>query len=137
MIELPRAALTADEICADAEFVSFGTNDLTQTALGLSRDDSSRFLPSYVRAGIIDGDPFQHLDEAGVGALVEIGTTKSRSVNPDLTVGVCGEHGGDPASIQFINGLAIDYISCSPYRVPIARLSAAHATLEHEAASTA
>ena len=137
MIELPRAALTADEICADAEFVSFGTNDLTQTALGLSRDDSSRFLPSYVRAGIIDGDPFQHLDEAGVGALVEIGTTKSRSVNPDLTVGVCGEHGGDPGSIQFINGLAIDYISCSPYRVPIARLSAAHATLEHEAASTA
>jgi pyruvate,orthophosphate dikinase len=132
MIELPRAALTADEICADAEFVSFGTNDLTQSALGLSRDDSSRFLPSYVRKGIIDADPFQHLDVAGVGALVEMGTTKSRSANPDLTIGVCGEHGGDPESIAFINRLAIDYVSCSPYRVPIARLSAAHAVLESD-----
>jgi pyruvate,orthophosphate dikinase len=130
MIELPRAALTADEICVDAEFISFGTNDLTQTTLGLSRDDSSRFLPSYVRKGIIDADPFQHLDRSGVGALVEMGTSRSRSANPDLTVGVCGEHGGDPASISFINGLDIDYVSCSPYRVPIARLSAAHAVLE-------
>jgi pyruvate,orthophosphate dikinase len=130
MIELPRAALIADEICADAEFVSFGTNDLTQTALGLSRDDSPRFLPGYVKAGIIDADPFQQIDTAGVGALVETGTNQSRAGNPDVTVGVCGEHGGDPASIAFINGLAIDYVSCSPYRVPIARLAAAHAVIE-------
>ena len=129
MIELPRAALTAGEICAEAQFVSFGTNDLTQTALGLSRDDSSRFLPRYVRKGIIDADPFQTIDTAGVGALVEIGTAKGRAANSELTVGVCGEHGGDPASIRFINGLDIDYVSCSPYRVPIARLAAAHAEL--------
>ena len=129
MIELPRAALTADEICTVAEFVSFGTNDLTQTTLGLSRDDSSRFLPGYVRKGITTGDPFQHLDERGVGQLVSTGIERSRSANADVKVGVCGEHGGDPASIAFLGNLDLDYVSCSPYRVPIARLSAAHAAL--------
>ncbi|MEM9035543.1 MAG: pyruvate, phosphate dikinase [Actinomycetota bacterium] len=130
MIELPRAALTADEICTVAEFVSFGTNDLTQTTLGLSRDDSSRFLPGYVRKGITHADPFQQIDERGVGQLVARGVELSRSANDDIKVGVCGEHGGDPASIAFLGRLAIDYVSCSPYRVPIARLSAAHAALE-------
>ena len=129
MIELPRAALTADEICTVAEFVSFGTNDLTQTTLGLSRDDSSRFLPGYVRKGITDRDPFQHLDERGVGQLVATGVERSRSTNESVKIGVCGEHGGDPMSIAFLGDLAIDYVSCSPYRVPIARLSAAHAEL--------
>ena len=129
MIELPRAALTADEICQVAEFVSFGTNDLTQTTFGLSRDDSSRFLPGYVRRGITQADPFQQLDERGVGQLVATGVERSRSTNEGVKIGVCGEHGGDPASIRFINGLDIDYVSCSPYRVPIARLSAAHAVL--------
>ena len=129
MIELPRAALTADEICEVAEFVSFGTNDLTQTTLGLSRDDSSRFLPGYVRRGITHADPFQQLDERGVGQLVATGVDRSRSSNPAVKIGVCGEHGGDPASIRFLNALAIDYVSCSPYRIPIARLSAAHAEL--------
>ncbi|MEM7285846.1 MAG: pyruvate, phosphate dikinase [Actinomycetota bacterium] len=129
MIELPRAALTADEICRVAEFVSFGTNDLTQTTLGLSRDDSSRFLPGYVRKGITEFDPFQHLDERGVGELVATGVERSRSANGEVKIGVCGEHGGDPQSIAFLGNLAIDYVSCSPYRVPIARLSAAHAEL--------
>lgn len=129
MIELPRAALTADEICQAADFVSFGTNDLTQTTFGLSRDDSSRFLPGYVRRGITQADPFQQLDERGVGQLVATGVERSRSANESVKIGVCGEHGGDPESIRFINGLEIDYVSCSPYRVPIARLSAAHAVL--------
>jgi len=129
MIELPRAALTADEICSVAEFASFGTNDLTQTTLGLSRDDSSRFLPGYVRKGITSGDPFQHLDTSGVGQLVATGVERSRQANESVKIGVCGEHGGDPDSISFLGKLAIDYVSCSPYRVPIARLSAAHAEL--------
>ena len=129
MIELPRAALTADEIAAHAEFFSFGTNDLTQSTAGLSRDDSSRFLPGYVKRGLISGDPFQSLDTAGVGQLIEIGIERGRSVRPDLKVGVCGEHGGDPASIAFFQGAGLDYVSCSPYRVPVARLAAAHAAL--------
>lgn len=129
MIELPRAALTAGEIAQDAHFLSFGTNDLTQTTTGLSRDDSSRFLPEYMRLGIIDEDPFETLDATGVGALVEIGVERSRAANPGVSIGVCGEHGGDPSSIAFFDRLGIDYVSCSPFRVPIARLAAAHITL--------
>jgi pyruvate,orthophosphate dikinase len=129
MIELPRAALTADAIAQKAEFFSFGTNDLTQSTAGLSRDDSSRFLPGYVRRGLIDQDPFQSLDQTGVGQLVQIGTERGRSVRPDLKVGVCGEHGGDPASIAFFQSVGLNYVSCSTYRVPVARLAAAHAEL--------
>jgi len=129
MIELPRAALTANEIAAHAEFFSFGTNDLTQSTAGLSRDDSSRFLPGYVKRGLISKDPFQSLDTTGVGQLIEIGVERGRSVRSDLKVGVCGEHGGDPASITFFQDAGLDYVSCSPYRVPVARMAAAHAAL--------
>jgi pyruvate,orthophosphate dikinase len=130
MIELPRAALVADKIAADAEFFSFGTNDLTQTTFGLSRDDSGRFLPLYVEKKIYPDDPFQTLDIEGVGQLVKIAVEKGRSVNPKLKIGVCGEHGGDPRSVEFFDSLGLDYVSCSPFRVPIARLSAAHAQIE-------
>lgn len=129
MIELPRAALTADEIAETAEFFSFGTNDLTQTALGLSRDDSGRFLPLYVERKIMRDDPFQTLDQRGVGQLVQIGTERGRSTRPNLKVGICGEHGGDPASVEFFHKAGLNYVSCSPYRVPIARLAAAQAAL--------
>jgi pyruvate,orthophosphate dikinase len=129
MIELPRAALTADNIAAHADFFSFGTNDLTQTTFGLSRDDSSRFLPNYVEHKILPDDPFQVLDREGVGQLVRIGTERGRSVKPDLKVGICGEHGGDPSSIAFCNEIGLDYVSCSPFRVPVARLAAAQAAL--------
>jgi pyruvate,orthophosphate dikinase len=130
MIELPRAALVADKIAADAEFFSFGTNDLTQTTFGLSRDDSGRFLPLYVEKKIYPDDPFQTLDREGVGELIKIAVQKGRAVNPNLKIGVCGEHGGDPRSVEFFNSLGLDYVSCSPFRVPIARLSAAHAQLD-------
>ena len=133
MIELPRAALTADAIAERAEFFSFGTNDLTQSTAGLSRDDASRFLPGYVRRGLIDHDPFQSLDTTGVGELIQIGTDRGRSVRPDLKVGVCGEHGGDPASIAFFQAAGLDYVSCSTYRVPVARLAAAHSELARAA----
>lgn len=129
MIELPRAALVADEIAQVAEFFSFGTNDLTQTTLGLSRDDSGRFLPIYVEKKLIPDDPFQTIDQRGVGQLVQIGTERGRSTRPDLKVGVCGEHGGDPASVEFFHRVGLNYVSCSPYRVPIARLAAAQAEL--------
>lgn len=129
MIELPRAALTAGAIAASAEFFSFGTNDLTQSTAGLSRDDASRFLPGYVRRGLIERDPFQSLDIEGVGSLIEIGTERGRAVNPGLKVGVCGEHGGDPRSIDFFHKTGLDYVSCSAYRVPVARLASAHAAL--------
>jgi pyruvate, orthophosphate dikinase len=130
MIELPRAALTADEIASTAEFFSFGTNDLTQTTFGLSRDDAGRFLPNYVERGILSDDPFQVLDRNGVGKLIGFAVSAGRSVRPDLKVGICGEHGGEPRSVKFCHTIGLDYVSCSPYRVPIARLAAAHAALE-------
>ena len=133
MIELPRAALRAGEIAEVGEFFSFGTNDLTQTTFGLSRDDAGRFLPSYVEGGILPDDPFQTLDVEGVGQLVELATRLGRGVHADLKVGVCGEHGGDPASIEFCEQIGLDYVSCSPFRTPIARLAAAQAALRNRA----
>ena len=130
MIEVPRGAVTADEIAKEAEFFSFGTNDLTQMGFGLSRDDAGKFLGHYIEAGIVDKDPFVTLDASGVGKLVEIGVQKGRSAKSQLKIGVCGEHGGDPASIHFFHKTGLDYVSCSPYRVPIARLAAAQAQLE-------
>jgi pyruvate,orthophosphate dikinase len=130
MIELPRAALTADEIAREAEFFSFGTNDLTQTTFGLSRDDAGRFLPFYVETGILKDDPFQVLDQDGVGKLVDLGVKLGRGTRHDLKVGICGEHGGDPSSVKFCHHAGLNYVSCSPFRVPIARLAAAQAALE-------
>ena len=132
MIELPRAALTADKIAAEAEFFSYGTNDLTQTTFGMSRDDAAKFLDDYVRNGVLEYDPFQVLDQDGVGSLLQIGSEKGRATRPDLKVGICGEHGGEPHSVKFCHGLAFDYVSCSPFRVPIARLAAAQAVIEDE-----
>jgi pyruvate, orthophosphate dikinase len=129
MIELPRAALTADQIARTAEFFSFGTNDLTQTTYGLSRDDAGRFLPSYVDRGIFADDPFQVLDAQGVGRLIRIAVEDGRRVRPDIKLGICGEHGGEARSIAFCHDIGLDYVSCSPFRVPIARLAAAHAAL--------
>jgi pyruvate,orthophosphate dikinase len=129
MIELPRAALTADKIAAEAEFFSFGTNDLTQTTFGLSRDDAGRFLPAYVERKLLKDDPFQVLDQEGVGQLVRMGTERGRSTRPSLKVGICGEHGGEPSSVMFCHKVGLTYVSCSPYRVPIARLAAAQAAL--------
>ena len=130
MIELPRAALTADDIAREAEFFSFGTNDLTQTTFGLSRDDAGRFLPFYVEAGILPDDPFQVLDQEGVGRLMELAVRLGRGVRPELKVGICGEHGGEPSSVKFCHRVGMNYVSCSPFRVPIARLAAAQAALE-------
>jgi pyruvate,orthophosphate dikinase len=137
MIELPRAALIADQIAETAEFFSFGTNDLTQTTFGLSRDDAGSFLGSYQRQGILERDPFVTIDVEGVGALVRIATTKGRQTRPAIKLGICGEHGGDPASVRFCAETGLDYVSCSPYRVPIARLAAAHAALTGDRTSTA
>ncbi|MBE9504253.1 MAG: pyruvate, phosphate dikinase, partial [Proteobacteria bacterium] len=132
MIELPRAALTADDIAKEAEFFSFGTNDLTQTTLGLSRDDSGHFLPYYVEKGIYTNDPFVALDRTGVGQLVKMGVEKGKATRPDIKLGICGEHGGEPSSVEFCHEIGLDYVSCSPYRVPIARLAAAQAALKEE-----
>jgi pyruvate,orthophosphate dikinase len=129
MIELPRAALLADQIAEVAEFFSFGTNDLTQTTFGLSRDDSGRFLPMYVERKVLKDDPFQVIDREGVGQLVRIGTERGRQGRPGLEVGICGEHGGDPSSVEFCYQAGLDYVSCSPFRVVIARLAAAQAAL--------
>jgi pyruvate,orthophosphate dikinase len=130
MIELPRAAILADRIARSAEFFSFGTNDLTQMTWGFSRDDvEASFFGPYLESGIFDVSPFESLDILGVGEFVRIGTDKGRSTRPDLHVGVCGEHGGDPHSIHFFHGVGIDYVSCSPFRVPIARLEAGRAAL--------
>jgi pyruvate,orthophosphate dikinase len=133
MIEVPRGAMTADEIAKEAEFFSFGTNDLTQMGFGLSRDDAGKFLLYYQEHGLLEKDPFVTIDAAGVGLLVKTGVQKGRSVKKNLKIGVCGEHGGDPASIQFFHRVGLDYVSCSPYRVPIARLAAAQAQLEQKA----
>jgi pyruvate,orthophosphate dikinase len=129
MIELPRAALTADAIAQFGDFFSFGTNDLTQTVFGLSRDDAGKFLPRYIESGILEKDPFITLDLEGVGFLIKIAVQKGRATKPGLKCGICGEHGGDPASIAFCEAAGLDYVSCSPYRVPVARLAAAQAAL--------
>ncbi len=130
MIEIPRAAIVADEIAEHADFFSFGTNDLTQMAYGFSRDDAGSFIKDYLKRGILRKDPFQSLDKRGVGALIQMAVDKGRLVNPDLHLGICGEHGGDPESIYFCHRVGLDYVSCSPYRVPVARLAAAHAVLK-------
>jgi pyruvate,orthophosphate dikinase len=129
MIELPRAALTADELAREAQFFSFGTNDLTQTTWGLSRDDAGHFLPYYLEHGVIEDDPFQVLDQAGVGKLIQMACELGRRTRPDLKLGICGEHGGDPSAVAFCDRLGMNYVSCSPFRVPIARLAAAQAAL--------
>ena len=134
MIELPRAALTADKIAAEAEFFSYGTNDLTQTTLGMSRDDTEKFIHAYLENGVFEKDPFQVLDQEGVGSLLEIGSEKGRTRRPQLKIGICGEHGGEPSSIKFCHRLGFNYVSCSPFRVPIARLAAAQAVIETEGA---
>jgi pyruvate,orthophosphate dikinase len=135
MIELPRAALVADQIAEKAEFFSFGTNDLTQTAFGFSRDDAeAKFLRAYLERGILPENPFKTLDRDGVGELIRIGTEKGRARRPGLEVGICGEHGGDPPSVALCHELALDYVSCSPHRVPIARLAAAQAALRERMA---
>jgi pyruvate,orthophosphate dikinase len=133
MIELPRAALTADEIAEEAEFFSYGTNDLTQTTFGFSRDDiEGKFLPTYIEKKILSENPFAVLDQRGVGELIRIGIERGRKARPGLEVGICGEHGGEPSSVEFCHRVGMDYVSCSPFRVPIARLSAAQAVLKDE-----
>ena len=129
MIETPRGALVADSIGKQAEFFSFGTNDLTQMTLGFSRDDIGKFLPIYIKDGMYEQDPFQSIDQKGVGLLVKMAVEKGRSARPGIKLGVCGEHGGDPASIGFFHRAGLDYVSCSPFRVPIARLAAAQAAI--------
>jgi pyruvate,orthophosphate dikinase len=129
MIELPRAALTAGAIAEAAEFFSFGTNDLTQTTYGLSRDDAGRFLPAYLQNGIFADDPFQVLDKDGVGRLISFAVHDGREARPKLKIGICGEHGGEPRSVKLCHEMGLDYVSCSPFRVPIARLAAAHAAI--------
>jgi phosphoenolpyruvate synthase/pyruvate phosphate dikinase len=130
MIEIPRAALTADEIAESAEFFSFGTNDLTQMTFGYSRDDAGKFLPVYLDKGLLDNDPFQVIDQTGVGSLMKIAVEKGRRARPNIKIGICGEHGGEPSSVEFCNTLGFGYVSCSPYRVPIARLAAAQANIK-------
>ncbi|HQE17855.1 MAG TPA: pyruvate, phosphate dikinase, partial [Aggregatilineales bacterium] len=133
MIEIPRAALTAGEIAEMAEFFSFGTNDLTQMTYGISRDDAERkFLLSYVEKGILPVNPFQTIDPIGVGRLMEVAVKEGRATRPDLEIGICGEHGGDPASVEFCHKIGLNYVSCSPYRVPVARLAAAHAAIKEK-----
>jgi len=137
MIELPRAALTADQIAEEAEFFSFGTNDLTQTTFGISRDDINQFLPAYMKAGIFKQDPFATLDQAGVGQLVQMAVTKGRKTRPTIKLGICGEHGGDPESVKFCHRIGLTYVSCSPFRLLTARLAAAQAALEEKMAGPA
>ena len=133
MIEIPRGALTADEIAHTAEFFSFGTNDLTQTCLGMSRDDSGSFLPHYAELEIVKKNPFASIDQSGVGQLMQIAVEKGRKTRPDIKLGICGEHGGDPDSVKFCHRLGLTYVSCSPFRVPVARLAAAQAALDDAA----
>jgi pyruvate,orthophosphate dikinase len=131
MIEIPRAAVTADEIAKEAEFFSFGTNDLTQMTFGFSRDDAGNFLEYYYDNNIYEQDPFAKLDQTGVGKLVEMATKLGKSTRPDIKLGICGEHGGDPASVEFCHNVGLDYVSCSPFRVPVARLAAAQAQVNN------
>jgi len=133
MIELPRAALRAGDIAEMAEFFSFGTNDLTQMAYGLSRDDAGRFLHEYIEKNLIERDPFVAIDREGVGELVDIGIQRGRASRPNLEVGICGEHAGEPSSVEFCHMVKMDYVSCAPYRAPIARLAAAQASIKHGA----
>ena len=135
MIEIPRAALLSDEIAKEAEFFSFGTNDLTQMTFGFSRDDAAKFLPDYYEHKIFEEDPFKTLDQDGVGKLVKMSVTNGRATRPDLHVGVCGETGGDPKSVEFYHGAGLDYVSCSPFRVPVARLAAAQAAIKAKRAA--
>ena len=130
MIEIPRAALTADDIAKEAEFFSFGTNDLTQMTFGFSRDDAGKFLGSYYENKIYEQDPFARLDKVGVGKLVEMAVEKGKTTRPDIKLGICGEHGGDPSSVEFFHKVGLTYVSCSPFRVPIARLAAAQAAIK-------
>ena len=132
MIEIPRAALTADKIAEEAEFFSFGTNDLTQMTFGFSRDDAAKFLKDYYEKGIYEQDPFAKLDQEGVGELMRIACEKGKETRPDIKLGICGEHGGDPSSVEFCHNLGLNYVSCSPYRVPLARLAAAQAQVKNK-----
>jgi pyruvate,orthophosphate dikinase len=132
MIEIPRAALLADEIASEADFFSFGTNDLTQMTFGFSRDDAVKFLPAYYSNKIFESDPFQRLDQIGVGKLIKMAVDLGVSVRPDIKLGICGEHGGDPSSIEFCHNAGLNYVSCSPFRVPTARLSAAQAAIKQK-----
>jgi pyruvate,orthophosphate dikinase len=134
MIEVPRGALTADEIAVEAEFFSFGTNDLTQMTFGFSRDDSDKFLKPYVEQKILPGDPFDSIDQSGVGQLMQIAIEKAKRVRPNIKLGICGEHGGEPESVKFCHNIGLDYVSCSPFRVPVARLAAAQAAIGKGAA---
>jgi pyruvate,orthophosphate dikinase len=137
MIEIPRAAITADEIATEAEFFSFGTNDLTQTTLGMSRDDAGKFLVPYVEKGIYAVDPFQRIDEGGVGKLMKIGVDLGRGTRKNLKCGICGEHGGEPKSVEFCHKIDLNYVSCSPYRVTVAKLAAARAAISEKVAARA
>ncbi|MBI4560927.1 MAG: pyruvate, phosphate dikinase, partial [Candidatus Rokubacteria bacterium] len=130
MIELPRAALVADQIAREAEFFSFGTNDLTQMTFGYSRDDVGKFLPHYLEKGLLSQDPFSVLDQEGVGELIRIGIERGRRTRPDLKVGICGEHGGEPSSVEFCHRVRMSYVSCSPFMIPVARLAAAHGKIK-------
>ena len=134
MIEIPRAALTADEIAEEAEFFSFGTNDLTQMTFGFSRDDAGKFLDYYYEKKLYESDPFAHLDQKGVGKLVKMAAELGRKTRPDIHLGICGEHGGDPTSVEFCHNVGLNYVSCSPFRVPIARLAAAQAAVKEKRA---
>jgi pyruvate,orthophosphate dikinase len=135
MIEVPRAALIADQIARDAEFFSFGTNDLTQLTFGYSRDDVAKFLPDYLQKGLLPHDPFAVLDREGVGEMIRIGIERGRRTKPDLKVGICGEHGGEPSSVEFCHQVRMTYVSCSPFLIPIARLAAAQARLKERGAA--
>ena len=135
MIEVPRGALLADEIAKDAQFFSFGTNDLTQTTLGMSRDDSGSFLPAYQELEIVKRNPFATIDQTGVGQLMQIAVERGRKTRPDIKLGICGEHGGDPDSVKFCHRIGLSYVSCSPFRVPVARLAAAQAAIEEKKAA--